>query len=96
MFEVKLIPHVGLQETHVGVFEIELDQFQVLLNDRVVGYVGKYPGARVSLIVQNLPRQVANKIKEDVDRQLGKESPPIVLASVIEEEEGEDGSEEQS
>lgn len=88
MISVELKPHVGVRETRLGVFEIEFDQWMVMVNGRLAGFVGKYPGARVSLVVQNLPKQIVQEIKTKVDELLGGVSPGIAEAAVIPTDDG--------
>lgn len=79
----ELMPHVGVKQTEFGDVPVKFKQSYVLVNGRQCGYIADDPGAPIVFIAINLPDNVLDEIKRQVDEIRGVESRPYVSASHI-------------
>jgi hypothetical protein len=84
--QVELREHTGLQQTRVGVVEVYLHQFEIMVNGHRVGFIGDEPGCIINFTDYTLPLSAQAVIKRKVDESLGRVSPPAANSAPIMEE----------
>ena len=57
---------------------VKFDQYQILLGQRLVGYLGKDPKCRPVLVIKGLPEDAIAAINQAAVEKLGPEAGPAV------------------
>lgn len=83
---VTLERHTAMQNTGFGPVEIEFNQYKVMVNGNLAGYVGKTPGQSVKMVAVNVPLQVKEEISRQVAELIGGDAIPVVQAMQIPDE----------
>ena len=91
--QVELRPHVGIMSTAVGLVEVTHDQDLLLVDGVHVGYVGHHEGAHIQPIA-NLPEQVWEKVRKEVESVRGKSTAPATKLAVIQDDAAGDSGED--
>lgn len=84
-FKIRLDDHKGVQDTPYGQVTATLPQKVIFVNGVWAGYVSTVPGSHISLIAGNIPVEVVEHIKSEVDRQLGWSTSLVCQAQHLEE-----------
>ena len=93
---VELQPHTALQNSKLGVVEIEYDQYKVMVNGNLAGYVGKGEDTSVKFIAVSVSQQIKEEICKQVGELLGADGPvelrePARIPDETESKESTDG-----
>lgn len=83
--QIELRPHVGIMATAVGLVEVTHDQDILVVDGVHVGYVGHHEGAHIQPIV-DLPQQVWDKIRQEVESVRGKATAPATKLTILEDD----------
>lgn len=63
--------------------DVEFDQYQILVGQRVMGYLGKLPGCVPKLVVRDVPQDVLSAINAAAAKVLGGETSAAVSLQPI-------------
>lgn len=86
MYEVKLLPQtIKQQHRMLGEIDVETDQYLVVVNGNVLGYVGKHPGAHISFVT-DLPQSIQSEIAKQVAELKQEPEAPKTTAPVSDDQ----------
>lgn len=73
--QVTIRPHVVVDTNGR---RVEFDQFQILVGQRVMGYLGKKPGCTPKLVARDVPEDLLRAIHAAAEQVLGMAEPAVV------------------
>lgn len=63
--------------------EVEFDQYQILIGQRVMGYLGKLPECKPKLVVRDVPEEILRAIERACAEKLGQSDVAAVVSMPV-------------